>query len=126
MFNINELEGKRQPLTAQHIHEGVRRDCEKCPIALAVADMTAEVIDYPRIAIDVDGSDYVRFYQRSYRRNHFVGELLISGKLEDWLLRFDNDYPVEAGTLFVFRQEDEEEGEQLWLGIAYESDKEAA
>ena len=111
MFDVSRLERDHRPLTQQHIDEGLAGNCRLCPVAMVVSEMVNDAV-----GVEVDGSDYVRFYDSNGGK--FVGKLLISGKLADWICNFDRDQPVETGTLFVFRQEDEDDGDCLWLGIA--------
>ena len=110
MFDISRLEGNHRQLTQQHIDQGFAGNCSLCPVAMVVSEMVNDTV-----SVDVDGSDYVRFYDKNGGK--LVGKLLISGKLADWICNFDRDQPVETGTLFVFRQEDEDDGDCLWLGI---------
>ena len=111
MFDINRLEGENRALTQQHIDEGFAGNCSLCPVAMVVSEMVNDTV-----SVDVDGSDYVRFYDKNGGK--CVGKLLITGKLADWICHFDRGQRVEPGTLFVFRQNDEDEGDCLWLGIA--------
>ena len=113
MLKISRLEGKHRALTQQHMDHGIASDCKHCPVAMVMSELVNDKAD-----VEVDGSDYIRFYQKTYPHDD-IGELLIAGNLSDWIWRFDRDMPVKPGVLFVFRQDDEddENDDRLWVGI---------
>lgn len=112
MLKISRLEGRHRALTQRHIEDGIATDCSHCPVAMVMSEM---INDSARV--DVDGSDYIRFYQKTDPYD-LLGKLCVSGELADWISRFDRNKPVSPGVLFVFRQEDaDEDDETLWVGI---------
>ena len=114
MLYVSRLEGQHRALTQRHIEDSIATDCSQCPVAMVISEM---VNDTARV--EVDGSDYIRFYQKTYPHD-LLGELLISGNLEDWIWRFDRDMSIQLGVLFVFRQEDDDDDkddDRLWVGI---------
>ena len=111
MFDINALEGQRRALTLAHIEDGIRLDCRHCAVALVLSEMVND-----EVTVDVDGSSYTRLYDKQARQR-CVGKLLISGDLEAWTEKYDRGKSVPTGELFIFRQEDEDDGDCLWVGI---------
>lgn len=111
MLDVSRLQGKHRALTQQHIVHGIASDCSLCPVAMIMSEMVNNTA-----RVEVDGSDYIRFYQKTYPHD-FIGELLISGNLEDWIWKYDRDESIQPGVLFVFRQDDDDD-DRLWVGIS--------
>jgi len=112
MFDISRLQGKHRALTQQHIDQGIKNDCSYCPVAMVVSEMVND-----QVLVEVDGSDYIELFSKHYPHN-LIGKLLVSGVLANWIWRFDRGEPVKPGVLFFFRQEDDEDGDSLWVGIS--------
>lgn len=113
MFDVSRLEGKHRALTQQHIDQGIAQDCSLCPVAMVLSELVND-----KIGVEVDGSTCVLFYDKDDPRKD-MGQLLISGTLENWIWRFDREMSVSPGVLFVFRQDDaDEESDHLWVGFS--------
>lgn len=88
--DFNKLAGLRGFLTEGDITDGLRGDCDKCPIALAVGRMFPDYevnVDGAEASIHTDGEVHVKF--------------VISQGLGNWIDSFDNENEVSPITLVI-------------------------
>ena len=85
-------------VTREHIAKGKRRDCERCPVALAIRDALPDLI-YTRvgpinIALQRDAGEYLTYFAFPPEVLDFVRDY--DGRRGSKPFTFELDYPAVA------------------------------
>jgi len=106
MFDITTLAGKQIILTDAHIEESVKNSVRHHPIALALNDVTDKSV------IAHIGLFGKKFAFHSVSNGKKIAELTTTKELEAWIWDYQQDKPIAACVLYVFKQNG-----SLWIGL---------
>lgn len=90
------------PLTQKHIDEGVRNNCQDCPVASAfqqafidrcneIGDEVDVTVDGEALSLAIGGQSF----------SEETVDIPLSGLLQEYINDFDNGLHVPAGTLYI-------------------------
>ena len=99
-IDLDVFDGMEGALTADHIREGKRKSCNKCPVSLAMIDMLKEHTNLGDKGLSVEaGRLYISVICEHGSR--FVVLLEMSGLMQEWVNNFDDGKDVPTGTVYI-------------------------